>query len=182
MTIYAYFIENTGEKYIDNTGVFKLINDLDIQENNIYIDKEESKDQLEKLIEIMNYEDKLVIRSINDIARTGKEISVVLSKLNDKNIHLQSILEANLSSISNYYLAYREVIEMMKYFTAKHREEKYLEAKEKGLVGRPPKTEEVEKAIRLYETKSFTIAEIEELTKISKSTLYRYLKDINTDK
>lgn len=53
------------------------------------------------------------------------------------------------------------------------------EAKQKGRVpGRPRKADEnVEKAILMYQSKNYTLAEITEETGISKSTLYRYLEN-----
>ena len=39
------------------------------------------------------------------------------------------------------------------------------------------KTDDVEKAIKLYQSKIYTVSQIERLTGVSKSTLYRYLKE-----
>ncbi|MNJ70793.1 Helix-turn-helix domain of resolvase [compost metagenome] len=52
------------------------------------------------------------------------------------------------------------------------------EAKEKGTkLGRPRKLDEnVKKAIQMYESKKYTLAQIREETGISKTTLYRYLE------
>ena len=43
--------------------------------------------------------------------------------------------------------------------------------------GRPRKpTKEIERAIKLYESKDYTLKEIYEMTGVSKATLYRYIK------
>ncbi len=68
-----------------------------------------------------------------------------------------------------------------RHYAEKQRQQGYQQAKEEGRVGRPRLTKEVEQAVKLYRTKAFTIAEIEDMTKISKSTLYRYLKDVDRD-
>lgn len=53
----------------------------------------------------------------------------------------------------------------------------YQKAVDEGRVGRPAKTDDVEKAIKLYETGTYTISQIVQLTGVSKSTLYKYLKE-----
>lgn len=51
--------------------------------------------------------------------------------------------------------------------------------------GRPRKpTKDVERAIKLYESKDYSIREIKEMTGVSKPTLYRYINEnkINSGK
>ncbi len=52
------------------------------------------------------------------------------------------------------------------------------EAKQKGVTtGRPRKPDEkVKRAITMYQSKKYSLAEIKSETGISKSTLYRYLE------
>lgn len=53
------------------------------------------------------------------------------------------------------------------------------EAKERGVkVGRPRKLDDnVRRAIQMYESQQYTLAQIRDETGISKSTLYRYLEN-----
>lgn len=50
---YTYFIENTTKNYIDNTELFRLINDLQIDESEIYIDNETNKEELASLLRVL---------------------------------------------------------------------------------------------------------------------------------
>ena len=52
-------------------------------------------------------------------------------------------------------------------------------ARARGRIGgRPPSDEKaLQKAVALYQTKQYTLTEIKEITGISKSTLYRSIKD-----
>jgi DNA invertase Pin-like site-specific DNA recombinase len=54
-----------------------------------------------------------------------------------------------------------------------------LAARKKGCVGGRPRVDgkAVEKALKLYESKEYSVAEITELTGVSKATLYRRLKE-----
>ena len=51
-------------------------------------------------------------------------------------------------------------------------------ARARGRTGGRPKTDfdAVKKAVKLYNTQQYSIREIEELTGVKKSTLYRYLR------
>ena len=177
---YTYFIENTTEDYIDNTELFRLINDLEIDENEIYIDEEGCKEELESLLDILENGDRLVIRSVVDLAEEAKALLEILELLQDKEVILCSVTEPFLNG-TEYLSSLKGFIGINNYYLEKRRKAKYQEAKDKGTVGRPKMTAEIEKAIRLYKTKAFTTAEIEQLSGISSSTLYRALKEIDKE-
>ena len=172
----AYFIENTLEDYIDNSALFRLINDLQIDENEIYIDTETNKEELASLLGALKREDRLVIRSVVDLSEDAKELLEILKILQDKKITVCSVEESYLNGVE-YHTAMKGFLDINRYYIEKRRKKGYENAKEKGTVGRPAKTEELEKAIRLYKTKAFTIEEIENLSGVSSSTLYRALKE-----
>jgi DNA invertase Pin-like site-specific DNA recombinase len=52
-------------------------------------------------------------------------------------------------------------------------------ARKRGRVGGRPRVDEksVERALKLYDSKDYSISEITELTGVSKATLYRRLKE-----
>lgn len=176
MADYAYFIEDNEYNY----KLFYEINKMAIEEDDVYIDTEDSKEELEKLLEDIDYKDRLLVLSVVDLSSTALGLLDILSDLQDKGVILKSITEQYLDC-HNYYTVFQNFIDITKHYTEKKRQQGYQKAKEKGIVGRPPKTTEIEQAIKLYKTKAFTIAEIEQMTKISKSSLYRYLKDIDRE-
>lgn len=112
-----------------------------------------------------------------DLSEDAKELLEILRILQDKKITICSVEESYLNG-AEYYTAMKGFLGINRYYIDKRRKEGYEKAKEKGTVGRPAKIEELEKAIRLYKTKVFTIEEIENLSGISSSTLYRELKKL----
>jgi len=180
----AYIIENTTDEYIDNTALFKIINDLEIDDEFVFSDTAGYRDDLEKLLDdlyntlIEASSKRLVIRSVVDISDTAKGLLGILSDLQDKGIILCSISEPYLSG-ENYFTMLSGFIQITNFYSEKRRKQGYENAKEKGTIGRKAKTEETAKAIRLYKTGAFTTAEIEQLSGISSSTLYRALKEID---
>lgn len=179
MADYTYFIENTVEDYIDNSKLFNLINDLEIEEGNIYTDTTLNKDELEKLLDIIDYKDKLIVRSVVDLSNTAKRLLSILSELQDKNVILESLEETYISK-ENYYLTFKDFVDITNHYAEKKRQRGYQQAVESGTVGRPKKDKEaLDTAIALYKSKSIKIAKIEELTGVSASTLYRAVQEQN---
>ena len=74
----AYIIENTTDEYIDNTALFKIIKDLEIEDEIIYSYIAGCRDEFEKLLDDLDNtlieasSKRLVIRSVVDISDTAK--------------------------------------------------------------------------------------------------------------
>ncbi len=174
---YGYIIENTTQDYIDNSALFKMLIDLNIEEDETYVDTYDSKEQLDELLSVLEAGDRLVIRSIVDLADEASQLLKILSILQDNQIILCSVSE-NFLNGQEYYDAMQGFATINSYYLEKRRKQGYQEAKENGTVGRPKMTAEIERAIRLYNTKSFTTSEIEKMCGVSSSTLYRALKEL----
>lgn len=177
MADYAYFIENTDpNNHRDNSPVFKLIHDLCIPEDRVYIDTTDSKEGLEELGDRLNDGDRLIIRSVKDLADNTITLLDILKSLQDIKITLCSCSENFLNGLE-YHSNLKCFIDLSRYYLKLKQEKGFEKAKKEGTVGRPKNHEGIEKALRLYDTKAFSIEEIEKLSGISSSTLYRYLKD-----
>lgn len=180
----AYFVENTSGEFVDNSGLFKIITDLEIEEQFIYSDTAGSRHEFEKLLDDIDSilsgstTKRLVLRSVTDLADTAKELKEILSDLQDKGVILCSISEPYLSG-ENYATMLKGFVTLTNFYAEKRRKQGYETAKENGTVGRKPKTEATAKAIRLYNTGAFTTEEIKQLSGVSSSTLYRALKEVD---
>ena len=87
---YAYVLENIDitEKR-NNQPLFLLIEQLEVTDDNIYIDKDtdtERNELMKLLAEIKPYS-KLLVRSIVDLAETFTILKSVLQKLTEKKIY-----------------------------------------------------------------------------------------------
>lgn len=172
----AYVLENTNTEEIrDNTPLFQLIKEMEIEENFIFIDAEgQDRTELQELLGYLEYQDVLVIRSVLDLTDTMEELITIFEKLTEKQISLCSCAEP--------FLCGEEYLENLNNFLALHkvyidRKKKlgYQKAVSEGRVGRPIKAKDLEKAVSLYEEGKLTINQVVALTGVSKSTIYRYL-------
>lgn len=176
---YAYFLDVQGpEDDRNNSKVFKLIHDFGIPEERVFVDEDpENRTEFQTLMDLLQDGDTLIIRSAKDIAEDFNDVyRNIFPQLEEKGVELFSCEEPflcgdNCSSTLNNFMLFLD------YFYTKRRKTGYEKALDEGRVGRPAKTEDVEKAIEMYESKTYTIAQITQLTGVSKSTLYKYLKE-----
>lgn len=87
--VWAYVMENDyGAEKHNNTPIFKLVNQLKIPEEQVVFDQDNSRDEFCKLLESMGVGDKLIIRSVEDLADDLMNLITVFQKLTDKEISL----------------------------------------------------------------------------------------------
>ena len=179
---YAYFLElqqeETGRK---NTRLFQLINELEIPEDQIYVDESpEDRTELKALIDLLAEGDMLIIRSVRDVSEAITQLyREIFLPLQEKKVELFSCEEPYFCG-TNYFTTLNNFLLLLDYYQSKRRVDGYQKAVDEGRVGRPAKTGAVERAIKLYNTNAYTVAQIEILTGVSKSTLYKYLKEGDT--
>lgn len=178
MADYTYFIEDKPDNYL----LFREISQLEIEDDNIFSDTADSKEELKQLLDIIDYQDRLVVLSVVDLSDTATGLLDILSDLQDKGVILQSVEEPYLDG-NKYYSVMQGFVDITRYYTEKRKRLGYLQALEKGSVGRPKKDKEaLDTAISLYKSKAIKIAKIEELTGVSASTLYRAVQELKIDR
>jgi len=137
--------------------------------------------QLEGLIKNLNQGDKIIVVKLYTIADSTRHLVEVLEAMEKKGAYLQSLREGiDTSSTAGY--SFSHIVKHLATFQSDVISEKtkkgLSKAKQKGVTaGRPRKPDEnVQRAIGMYESKKYSLAEIKNETGISKSTLYRYLE------
>ena len=174
--LYAYILENSNnEEKRDNQSLFQLIEQMEIEDNNLFFDMDgEEKTELLKLFKLLQPEDRLVIRSVLDIADSIEDLIKTFSMLTKKQISLCSCEEPFLSG-EDFYNTIKSYMALHKHFLEKKKQIAYQKAVSEGRVGRPIKESDIKKAIDLYKSEKLTVEQITAVTGISKSTLYRYI-------
>lgn len=173
---FMFIVENKGENdKRDNENLFKLVSKHSIAEDNIYFDSD-SDDAVYQMIDKMQSGDTLIVKRIDDLASTNRELQSVLEIMEFQGIILITEEHKGLNG-KKYYSALKAAQDISDFYKERRRVQGYKEAQEVGKVGRPQKKKELETAIRLYKTGEFDIAEIEKMSNISSSTLFRHLKN-----
>ena len=174
--LWGYILENShSEDKRNNQPLFQLIQQLEIADDNLYFDMSgKEQTELQKLLKDIQPENRLVIRSVEDLADSMDELIKILKLLSDKEISLCSCEEPFLSG-EDYADNLNSYLKLHKSFIDKKKQKAYQKAVAEGRVGRPVKESDIKKAIDLYKSNNFTVEQIKAVTGISKTTLYRYI-------
>ncbi|MBF4695085.1 helix-turn-helix domain-containing protein [Fusibacter ferrireducens] len=177
---YAYFVENNeAVEWRDNKAIFCLINDLHINERNIYCDCDNTKPELKELIKIVKQGDRIVVRSLFDFSSTRIDnLLTYLKILESKSVELHVLDHPCVSDYTCYYTVMHSFIELFSDYRERKRKAAYNQAQEQNRVGRKPvDTKAIKRALLLYRSKTLTVDEISELTGVSRSTIYKHLRN-----
>ena len=138
--------------------------------------------ELNKLLAHITEGDTVVIESLSRLGRSTKDLIELVELLKEKNVQLVSLKEAIDTSTPTGILLFTLMSAMAQFerdVIAERTQEGLKAARARGRKGGRPKCDsrKLQQAIKLYESKQHTVAEIEELTGIKKATLYRSLRE-----
>ena len=136
--------------------------------------------ELAKMLDRMTEGDTVVIESLSRLGRSTKDLIEKTELVEQKGVHLVSLKESIDTSTSTGKLLFTLMSAISQFerdVIADRTREGLKSARARGRTGGRPRTDPaaVKKALRLYATKEYSIKEIEELTGVKKSTLYRNL-------
>jgi DNA invertase Pin-like site-specific DNA recombinase len=136
--------------------------------------------ELDKMLERMTQGDTVVIESLSRLGRSTKDLIELTEVFQQKGVHLISLKESIDTSTATGKLLFTlmsAIAQFERDCIADRTREGLSAARARGRVGGRPKIngEQVKKAVKLYNTKQYSLAEIEEMTGVKRSTLYRNL-------
>lgn len=138
-----------------------------------------NRPQMEAMLEFIREGDVVVVCELTRISRSTKDLFSLVEKIEEKGAKIKSLKEDWLDTTTAHGKLMFTMMAGLAQFERDLISERTKEAlrakKEAGVkLGRPRvDDEQLKKAVKLYTTKEFEIKEIEDMTKISKSTLYR---------
>jgi DNA invertase Pin-like site-specific DNA recombinase len=142
----------------------------------------EDRPQLMELLNFAREGDVLVVYKLDRLGRSTKKLIEWSEELQARGIELVSIRDSidTTTAVGKAMFKMLAVLAEMERDLISERTRAGLEsARARGRVGGRPKKDEkqVGKALKLYNTRQYTVKEIEEMTSVSKATLYRYVRE-----
>ena len=172
-----------------STGTQNLDRQLDALEkygvDKIYNEKmtgtKRDRPELEKMLERMTEGDTVVIESLSRLGRSTKDLIELVELFEKRGVHLVSLKEQIDTTTSTGKLLFTlmsAIAQFERDVIADRTREGLKAARARGHFGGRPRfdDEKVRQAIKLYNTKEYSLKEIEELTGVKKGTLYRRLQ------
>ena len=139
-----------------------------------------NRPELTKLLDRITEGDTVVVESLSRLGRSTKELIELTETFQSKGVNLVSLKESidtNSPTGKLLFTLMSAIAQFERDVIADRTREGLKAARARGRTGGRPRAdpEQVKKAVKLYKTEQYTIKEIEELTGIKKSTLYRNL-------
>lgn len=141
----------------------------------------DDRPQLHELLKYARDGDVLVVYKLDRLGRSTKRLIELSEKLQERGVELVSIRDSidTTTAVGKAMFRMLAVLSEMERDLISERTRAGLEsARSRGRKGGRPKKDnrQVEKALKLYKTEQYTVKEIEDLTTVSKATLYRAIK------
>ncbi len=139
--------------------------------------------ELTKMLDRMTEGDTIVIESLSRLGRSTKDLIELTELFHSKGVNLVSLKESidtNTSTGKLLFTLMSAIAQFERDTIGDRTREGLKTARARGRTGGRPQinADNVKKAVKLYNTRQYSIREIEEMTGIKKSTLYRNLKVI----
>lgn len=139
-----------------------------------------NRPELTKLLDRITEGDTVVVESLSRLGRSTKDLIELTETFQSKGVNLVSLKESidtNSPTGKLLFTLMSAIAQFERDVIADRTREGLKSARARGRTGGRPRTDPaaVKKALRLYATKEYSIKEIEELTGVKKSTLYRNL-------
>lgn len=141
-----------------------------------------SRPELDKLLSRLQEGDTVVVESLSRLGRSTKNLIELVELFQEKGVHLVSLKESVDTSTPSGKLLFTlmsAIAQFERDTIAERTCEGLRAARARGRTGGRPKTDrrKLQQAVELYQTGHYTVQEIEALTGIKKSTLYRGMKE-----
>lgn len=139
-----------------------------------------NRPELTKLLDRITEGDTVVVESLSRLGRSTKDLIELTETFQSKGVNLVSLKESidtNSPTGKLLFTLMSAIAQFERDVIADRTREGLKSARVRGRTGGRPRAnpEQVKKAVKLYKTEQYSIKEIEELTGIKKSTLYRNL-------
>lgn len=139
-----------------------------------------NRPELTKLLDRITEGDTVVVESLSRLGRSTKDLIELTEIFQSKGVNLVSLKESidtNSPTGKLLFTLMSAIAQFERDVIADRTREGLKAARARGRTGGRPRAdpEQVKKAVKLYKTEQYSVKEIEELTGIKKSTLYRNL-------
>lgn len=137
--------------------------------------------ELLKMLDMAREGDTIVVYKLDRLGRSTKKLIELIDDLNNKGVEFQSIrdsIDTHTAVGKAMFRMLAVLAEMERDLISERTRAGLTAARARGRLGGRPKKDAklLDKAMKLYDSKAYTVPEIAEITSVSKTSLYRALK------
>ena len=180
--IYGYARVSTADQNLDRQKDALMKYGVDVLRCEKMSGTKKNRPELDKMLAELSEGDTVVIESLSRLGRSTKNLAELMETFNTKNIRLVSLKETIDTTTPTGKLLYTILSSLAQFerdILVERTNEGLKAARARGRTGGRPKTDAkaMQKALALYQTKEYSITDIADLTGVSKSALYRAIKE-----
>lgn len=137
--------------------------------------------QLEEMLKMLRTGDKVVIYKLDRISRSTKhliELSELFESKGVQFVSIQDTIDTSTPMGRFFFRVMASIAELERDILSERTKDGLKSARARGRNGGRPKAnkKDIERALKMYHSKDYSISEILKSTGISKTTLYRYIE------
>ncbi|MBC2581393.1 recombinase family protein [Clostridium sp. DJ247] len=139
--------------------------------------------ELNKMLDQLRNGDTIIVCELTRLSRSTKDLFKLVETIEDKGANIKSLKENWIDTTTPQgkllFTIFAGISQFERDLISQRTREGLSSARARGRKGgRPSKSsKDIEKALKLYNSKEYSITEITEMTGVSKPTLYRYLRN-----
>lgn len=143
--------------------------------------KRKHRPQLDELLKILRKNDTVVVYKLDRISRSTKHLIELMEHFEEKGIHFVSIqdkIDTTTAMGRFFFRMLASIAELERDIISERTKDGLTAARARGRNGGRPKVEskKIMLAMKMYESKDYSLSQIKEATGIGATTLYRYLE------
>lgn len=148
--------------------------------------RSKNRPELQRMLEYMRQGDQVVVVKLDRIGRNTKNLIELSEQFESAGVDFISLGDSIDTSTATGRLFFTVLAAISQFETDLNKErtkEGIAAARRRGNTGGRPKKDPgmVDRAIRMYNAKTFTVREISQATGLSKSSIYRYVNNANLE-
>lgn len=182
--ILGYARVSTDDQNLDRQ--IDQLKDHGVEGKYIYLEKmtgtKKDRPQLKKLLDFARPCDTIVITDLTRISRSTKDLISLVEELGTREINIKSLKESWLDTTTAQgklmFTIMAGLAQFERDLISERTKEGLKSARARGRMGGRPtvKQENIDRALMLYDTQKVPILEICDMCKLSKNTLYNYIR------
>jgi len=143
--------------------------------------RRKDRPELKSMIEMLREGDRVIVYKLDRIGRSTKHLIELIELFREKGVEFVSLHENIDTSTPTGRLFFHfmaALAEFEREMIIERTKSGLAAARSRGKKGGRPRTDkkQIDKALKLYDSKAYSVKEITDLTGISHQTLYRYLR------
>lgn len=141
----------------------------------------QDRPELDRLLDNLRAGDEIIITDLTRLSRSTKDLFHLVELIEKKGANINSMKEAWIDTTTPHgkllFTMFAGISQFERDLISQRTKEGLDGARARGRKGgRPPISQaDLEKALKLYNSKDYSLKEIKEMTGVSKTTVYRYI-------